>query len=144
MKTLFLLKMAIFNMTINILNVTMFNRNSTIAQVAIYIEISFLVWGVVYFAIALKQILTNKAIMLLNIKIKNSFVYDQITKQDFATTAFQKFSMTSSLSRLTISQLFLIMCLAFDRYCVGLLYSVSQSAHWHFIYSVFLNPNGFS
>ena len=92
MKTLFLLKMAIFNMTINILNVTMFNRNSTIAQVAIYIEISLLVWGVVYFAIALKQILTNKAIMLLNIKIKNSFVYDQITKQDFATESSNSIS----------------------------------------------------
>lgn len=92
MKTLFLLKMAIFNMTINILNVTMFNRNSTIAQVAIYIEISLLVWGVVYFAIALKQILTNKAIMLLNIKIENSFVYYQLTKQDFATESSNSIS----------------------------------------------------
>lgn len=75
-----------------IANVTMFNRNSTVAQVVIYIGISLLIWGVVYFAMTLKQILTNKAVMLLNIEIKNSFVYDQITKPDFATESSDSIS----------------------------------------------------
>ncbi|MBA1393829.1 ABC transporter ATP-binding protein, partial [Lactobacillus sp. XV13L] len=64
-------------------NVTRFNHNSTVAQVVTYVAASMLIWGLIYFAMALKQVLINQAVKLLNIKIKNSFVYDQVTKPDF-------------------------------------------------------------
>lgn len=64
-------------------NVTVFNHNSTVAQVFVYIIASLLIWAIVYLAMSYKQILINQAIKLLNINIKNNFVYEQVAKPDF-------------------------------------------------------------
>lgn len=66
-------------------NVTRFNAKSTVVQVVTYVTVSLLIWGLIYFAMAFKQVLVNQAVKLLNIKIKNSFVFDQVTKPDFQT-----------------------------------------------------------
>lgn len=68
-------------------NVTLFNRHTPAIKAVLYIISSLLALGLVYFAMTLKQIWINQAIKLMNIKIKDSFVYGQIVNPDFAAVA---------------------------------------------------------
>ena len=68
-------------------NVTFFNRHTPAIKAVLYIISSLLALGLVYFAMTLKQIWINQAIKLMNIKIKDSFVYGQIVNPDFAAVA---------------------------------------------------------
>lgn len=68
-------------------NVTFFNRHTPAKKAVLYIISSLLALGLVYFAMTLKQIWINQAIKLMNIKIKDSFVYGQIVNPDFAAVA---------------------------------------------------------
>ncbi|WP_286822197.1 ATP-binding cassette domain-containing protein [Lactobacillus sp. UBA5813] len=64
-------------------NVTLFNRNSSVISIVIYISLGLFAWLFIYFSMSLKQILVNRFIKLMNILLKSNFIYSQVLHPRF-------------------------------------------------------------
>ncbi len=62
-------------------NVTKFNSNSTVVDAVRYGCLSLLGVSIVYVSMALKELLKNRAIRIMNIHLKRSFIYSEIESE---------------------------------------------------------------